>query len=39
MVDRLSPEGQVPPEADDALDSGLSELEKVLSQLTTGTLR
>jgi uncharacterized protein YidB (DUF937 family) len=38
MVDQLSPEGQLPPEADDALDSGLSELEKELSHLTTSTL-
>lgn len=38
MVDQLSPNGQVPPEADDALDSGLSELEKELSHLTTSTL-
>lgn len=38
MVDQLSPEGQLPPEADEALDSGLSELEKELSQLTTGSL-
>ncbi|NPC55369.1 YidB family protein [Caenimonas soli] len=38
MVDQLSPEGQVPPEADDALDGGLSEIEKELSHLTTSTL-
>ena len=38
MVDRLSPEGQLPPEADEALDSGLSEVEKELSHLTTSTL-
>ena len=38
MVDQLSPEGQVPPEADDALDGGLSEIEKELSHLTTNTL-
>lgn len=38
MVDRLSPDGQVPPEADDALDAGLAEVEKELSHLTTGTL-
>lgn len=36
LVDKLSPDGQVPPEADDALDAGRSELEKELSQLTTG---
>lgn len=36
MVDKLSPEGQVPPEADDALEAGRSELEKELSQLTQG---
>jgi len=35
MVDKLSPEGQVPPNADDALDGGLSEIEKELSRLTT----
>jgi uncharacterized protein YidB (DUF937 family) len=34
MVDQLSPDGQLPPEADDALDAGLSELEKELSHLT-----
>lgn len=38
MVDQLSPEGQLPPEADDALDSGLSEVEKELSHLTTSSL-
>ena len=38
MVDQLSPEGQLPAEADDALDSGLSEVEKELSHLTTGSL-
>lgn len=38
MVDQLSPEGQLAPEADEALDSGLSELEKKLSHLTTSTL-
>jgi uncharacterized protein YidB (DUF937 family) len=38
MVDQLSPEGQVPPEANDALDAGQSELEKELSRLTTSTL-
>ena len=36
LVDQLSPGGQVPPEADDALDAGRSELEKELSQLTQG---
>lgn len=39
MVDQLSPEGEIPPEADDALSGGLSELERELSQLTTGSLR
>ena len=38
MVDQLSPEGQLPPEANDALDAGQSELEKELSRLTTSTL-
>jgi uncharacterized protein YidB (DUF937 family) len=38
MVDQLSPEGQVPPEADEALDAGLSEVEKELSHLTTSSL-
>ncbi len=36
VVDQLSPEGEVPPEADEALNTGLSALEKELSQLTTG---
>jgi len=36
LVDQLSPGGEVPPEADDALDAGRSELEKELSQMTTG---
>ena len=36
LVNQLSPEGQVPPEADDALDAGRAELEKELSQLTQG---
>ncbi|MDF2465463.1 MAG: pbpA2 [Ramlibacter sp.] len=36
LVDQLSPGGEVPPEADDALDAGRSELEKELSQLTAG---
>jgi uncharacterized protein YidB (DUF937 family) len=36
LVDKLSPEGQIPPEADDALDAGRAELEKELSQLTQG---
>ncbi|HSI55499.1 MAG TPA: YidB family protein [Ramlibacter sp.] len=35
VVDQLSPEGELPPEADEALDAGLSELEKELSHLTT----
>lgn len=34
LIDQLSPGGQVPPEADDALDAGRSELEKELSALT-----
>jgi uncharacterized protein YidB (DUF937 family) len=38
MVDQLSPEGQLPPEADEALDAGLSEVEKELSHLTTSSL-
>lgn len=38
MVDQLSPEGQVPAEADDALDGGLSEVEKELSHITTNSL-
>jgi len=38
MVDQLSPEGQIPPEANDALDAGLSEVEKELSHLTTSSL-
>lgn len=36
LVDKLSPDGEIPPEADDALDAGRSELEKELSQLTQG---
>jgi uncharacterized protein YidB (DUF937 family) len=39
MVDQLSPQGELPPEADEALTGGLSELERELSQLTTGSLR
>jgi uncharacterized protein YidB (DUF937 family) len=35
MADQLSPEGSVPPEADEALEAGRSELERELSQLTT----
>ena len=38
MVDQLSPEGQLPAEANDALEAGQSELEKELSRLTTSTL-
>lgn len=38
VADQLSPEGQVLPEADEALSSGLSEVEKELSHLTTSTL-
>lgn len=36
LVDQLSPRGEIPPEADDALDAGRSELEKELSALTQG---
>jgi len=36
LVNQLSPEGQVPAEADDALDAGRAELEKELSHLTQG---
>lgn len=36
LVDKLSPGGEVPPEADEALEAGRSELEKELSQLTAG---
>jgi uncharacterized protein YidB (DUF937 family) len=36
LVDQLSPGGQIPSEADDALDAGRSELEKELSALTAG---
>jgi uncharacterized protein YidB (DUF937 family) len=36
LVNQLSPEGQVPPEADDALEAGRAELEKELSHLTQG---
>ena len=36
VVDKLSPDGQLPPEADDALDAGLSELEKALHEMQTG---
>jgi uncharacterized protein YidB (DUF937 family) len=36
MADRLSPEGSVPPEADEALEAGRSELERELSKLTKG---
>jgi uncharacterized protein YidB (DUF937 family) len=35
MADQLSPEGSLPPEADEALEAGRSELERELSQLTT----
>jgi uncharacterized protein YidB (DUF937 family) len=37
MVDQLSPEGQVPPEANDALDAGQSELQKLLNELGART--
>jgi uncharacterized protein YidB (DUF937 family) len=36
MVDQLSPEGQIPPEADDALDAGQSELDRMLAELNPG---
>jgi uncharacterized protein YidB (DUF937 family) len=36
LVDQLSPEGQLPPEADEAMDAGVTHLEQELSQLTTG---
>ncbi|MDP3759522.1 MAG: YidB family protein [Ramlibacter sp.] len=36
LVDQLSPAGEVPPEADDALDAGRAEIEKELSALTQG---
>jgi uncharacterized protein YidB (DUF937 family) len=36
LVDQLSPGGQIPPEADDALDAGRAELEKELNALTIG---
>lgn len=32
MVDRLSPQGQLPPEADDVLEDGRDELERELEQ-------
>jgi uncharacterized protein YidB (DUF937 family) len=35
MADRLSPEGSLTPEADEALEGGRSELERELSHLTT----
>jgi uncharacterized protein YidB (DUF937 family) len=35
MVDQLTPDGHVTPEADQALDAGQSELNRELSQLTT----
>lgn len=36
LVDQLSPDGRVPPEADAALAAGRSELERELTALTTG---
>lgn len=36
LVDQLSPGGQIPPEANDALDAGRAELERELSALTQG---
>jgi uncharacterized protein YidB (DUF937 family) len=36
VVNQLSPEGQVPPEADEALDGGLSEIEKALREVHAG---
>jgi uncharacterized protein YidB (DUF937 family) len=35
MVDQLSPEGQIPPDANDALDAGQSELQRLLNELGT----
>jgi uncharacterized protein YidB (DUF937 family) len=32
LVDQLTPEGDIPPEANDALDAGQSELERMLAQ-------
>jgi uncharacterized protein YidB (DUF937 family) len=37
LVDQLSPEGQVPPEADDALDAGRLELDRTLAELSADT--
>lgn len=36
MTDRLSPDGDLLPEADQTLDSGLTELEKALNEMQTG---
>lgn len=33
MADQLSPQGQVPPEADEALHGGLSEMQKALAEV------
>jgi len=37
MADKLTPEGRVPPEADDALDGGRDELEKALREVRPET--
>lgn len=37
MVDQLSPDGQVPPEANDALDAGQSQLQNLLNELGVRT--
>ena len=39
MADQLTPEGNVPPEADDALEGGRDELEKALRELSADTQR
>ncbi len=38
MVDQLTPQGQLAPDADDALSGGMSELEQEMSRLTTSSL-
>jgi uncharacterized protein YidB (DUF937 family) len=38
MVNQLSPDGDIASDADDALESGRTELERELSQLTTSSL-
>jgi len=37
VTNQLSPEGRIPPEADDALNGGLSELEKSLREIRPDT--